>query len=179
MKRGTGPRRPHGAALRGARGFTLLELLVAITILALIAVFSWRGLDQVVRTREVLAQQQAVLDAGQRLFARLARDINRARAVEVDASGRVVFSVPVPGQAARVTLVEYVLSDGRLLRRDAGGLGDEVVIDAGVEAWLGAVRLADGGWGATPQQAPPASGLRVMVRLAGVGTLQRVFLLRE
>src|SRR5260363_339284 len=34
-----------------AQGFTLIELLVAIAILALVAVLSWRGLDQILRAR--------------------------------------------------------------------------------------------------------------------------------
>ena len=162
-----------------ARGFTLIELLVAITILALIAVFSWRGLDQVVRTRDALAHSQALLDASQRLFVRLARDINRARDVRADAAGRVVFGLPVPGQQARLTAIEYLLADGRLLRRDPAGAGDEVLIDAGVLGWLAEVRLEDGSWGASPDKAAPASGLRVTVRLGEAGDLQRVFLLRE
>src|ERR1700742_827676 len=36
------------------RGFTLIELLVAIAILAVIAVLSWRGLDQIIRGRQTI-----------------------------------------------------------------------------------------------------------------------------
>ncbi|MEF1435563.1 prepilin-type N-terminal cleavage/methylation domain-containing protein, partial [Neisseria gonorrhoeae] len=38
----------------GARGFTLIELLVAIAIMAVIAVLSWRGLDQIIRGRQTI-----------------------------------------------------------------------------------------------------------------------------
>lgn len=38
--------------MRRARGFTLVELLVALFALALLAALSWRGLDGMMRTRE-------------------------------------------------------------------------------------------------------------------------------
>jgi general secretion pathway protein J len=39
--------------MKRARGFTLVELLVALFALALLAVLSWRGLDGMMRAREV------------------------------------------------------------------------------------------------------------------------------
>ena len=39
-------------AVRRARGFTLVELLVSLFILALLAGLSWRGVDGIVRTRD-------------------------------------------------------------------------------------------------------------------------------
>jgi len=39
------------------RGFTLVELLVAITILAIVATLGWRGLDGIVRARIALNAQ--------------------------------------------------------------------------------------------------------------------------
>jgi general secretion pathway protein J len=47
-----------------ARGFTLVELLVAIAALALLAIMSWRGLDGMIRTQQATreqGEQQAVL----------------------------------------------------------------------------------------------------------------------
>ena len=41
----------------GGRGFTLVELLVAISILAIVAVLGWRGLDGIVRARVALTAQ--------------------------------------------------------------------------------------------------------------------------
>ena len=37
---------------RSARGFTLLELLVAVALLGVLAVLSWRGMDSVLRGRD-------------------------------------------------------------------------------------------------------------------------------
>jgi general secretion pathway protein J len=36
---------------RRQRGLTLIELLVAISVLAFVAVLGWRGLDSIVRAR--------------------------------------------------------------------------------------------------------------------------------
>ena len=44
---------------RRTRGFTLVELLVALFVLSLVAVLSWRGLDGMVRTQ---SQVQARAD---------------------------------------------------------------------------------------------------------------------
>lgn len=49
--------RPHSGAKPALRGFTLVELLVAITVMALIAIMSWRGIDGMVRTQEATRQR--------------------------------------------------------------------------------------------------------------------------
>ncbi|MEJ7928822.1 prepilin-type N-terminal cleavage/methylation domain-containing protein [Ramlibacter sp. AN1015] len=70
-------RRPAPRRRTAARGFTLVELLVALFVLSLVAILSWRGLDGMVRTQSqtqqraddvlalqvALAQWQADLDA--------------------------------------------------------------------------------------------------------------------
>ncbi|WP_436133215.1 PulJ/GspJ family protein [Acidovorax sp. LjRoot129] len=42
---------------RGARGFTLVELLLAIAVMSLLAILSWRGLDGMVRAQEITRQR--------------------------------------------------------------------------------------------------------------------------
>lgn len=37
-----------------AQGFTLVELMVAIAVMALLALVSWRGLDSMVRSQETI-----------------------------------------------------------------------------------------------------------------------------
>src|SRR5690606_41154958 len=44
--------RPVMRACRRTAGFTLLELLVAVALMAILAVLSWRGLDSVLASRE-------------------------------------------------------------------------------------------------------------------------------
>ena len=45
------------SALRAARGFTLVELLLAIAVMSLLAILSWRGLDGMVRAQEITRQR--------------------------------------------------------------------------------------------------------------------------
>jgi general secretion pathway protein J len=61
-----------------ARGFTLLELLIAISLMAVLAVLSWRGLDSVLATRERLV---AVTDETRALsvtFSQMGDDLRRS-----------------------------------------------------------------------------------------------------
>lgn len=56
------------------RGFTLIELLVAISILAIVAVLGWRGLDSIVRSRDVLTADLENTRGLQLTFAQLQND---------------------------------------------------------------------------------------------------------
>lgn len=47
-----GPRAPRGGLL-ALRGFTLVEVLVALVVMAVLAGLAWRGLDGIVRSREI------------------------------------------------------------------------------------------------------------------------------
>ncbi|WP_454723545.1 MULTISPECIES: PulJ/GspJ family protein [Cupriavidus] len=58
----------------GARGFTLLEMLVAITLLAVIAVIAWRGLDAMTRSRERLTDHDQRLDTLKLLYGQFQSD---------------------------------------------------------------------------------------------------------
>ena len=148
----TPPRAPSIA--RRHAGFTLLELIVAASILALIAVFSWRGLDTLLREREAIASSQEAIDVMQRSFARIERDAMLARDAQIDDSGALRL---VAGNSA----VEYRFVNGALTR-----IADEaaapMVLQGGIaklviEAWTAG---AKGGWVrvkglATEPLAPP------------------------
>jgi len=58
-------------------GFTLIELLVAISILAIVAVLGWRGLDSIVRSREVLTSELDQTRGLQLTFAQLQSDCSQ------------------------------------------------------------------------------------------------------
>ncbi|WP_345812392.1 prepilin-type N-terminal cleavage/methylation domain-containing protein [Paraburkholderia sp. PREW-6R] len=121
----------------GARGFTLIELLVAIAIMAVIAVLSWRGLDQIIRGRQTITN--AMED--ERVFAQLFDQlrIDARHAATDDESGQAAVSISgsvlqivremmLPGTAPRLQVVRYRISDGRVIRYASPPLGnlDEV-----------------------------------------------------
>ncbi|MGI9026678.1 MAG: PulJ/GspJ family protein [Burkholderiaceae bacterium] len=124
-----------------AAGFTLLELIVAASILALIAVFSWRGLDTLLRERDAIASSQETIDVMQRSFARIERDAMLARDAEIDDSGALRL---VSGNAA----VEYRVVDGALTRATEGASAP-MVLQSGIaklviEAWTAGAK--GGAW---------------------------------
>jgi general secretion pathway protein J len=67
-------------AIRAApcRGFTLLELLVAISILATVSLIAWRGLDTLVHTRARLEPEGEQVRALLTTFGQLDRDTAQA-----------------------------------------------------------------------------------------------------
>jgi len=154
-------------SLRSQRGFTLLELIVAAGIMALIAVFSWRGLDTLIREREAIAASQAAIDAYQRSFARLERDALLASDIELDESGTMrLLAGDASPDGSGATTVEYRLVNGTLTRAVAGvDAAPRVVLDGvatlTMEAWQPV--QGGGGWvrakaAAPPPPAPPPPG---------------------
>src|SRR5579864_8219281 len=63
-----------GERKRRVRGFTLVEMIVAISILALVAVLGWRGLDGIVRARVALTAELEQTRGMQLTFAQLQSD---------------------------------------------------------------------------------------------------------
>lgn len=118
-------------------GFTLLELLVALSIFAIMAVMAYAGLQAVLRTREHTDEAAKRLNDLQTAFMFLQSDIEQSTGRSV----RDVLGDPVPAMEGasgtqpflqltravggrypgleRVGLqrVEYALVDGRLVRR--------------------------------------------------------------
>ena len=122
------------ATARTAHGFTLLELIVAAGLLALMAVFAWRGLDSLVRERDALTSAQDGIDAMQRSFARLERDAMLARDAQLDGSGALRL---VSADAT----VDYRLDGNNLVRLVDGVDAAPVALQGGlarlvVEAWV-------------------------------------------
>lgn len=105
-------RRNHSAG-----GFTLIELLVAIGILAMVAVLGWRGLDSIMRSREVLTGQA---HQGQAVIFR--RQVQAA----IQQGIALAASEQEPQQLQVVT---YRLRGGVLTRRESNGTRDLAVLD--------------------------------------------------
>lgn len=60
---------------RGSKGFTLLEMVVAIGIFAIIAAISYSGLNQFIDTRETIESRNGKLAALQMTMTLMARDV--------------------------------------------------------------------------------------------------------
>jgi general secretion pathway protein J len=58
-----------------ARGFTLIEVLVALVVMATMAVMSWRGIDALTRSREVAQQRLAQTERLQTVLAQWETDL--------------------------------------------------------------------------------------------------------
>jgi len=121
----------HAHPCRRAGGFTLLELLVAITVLSLVSLIAWRGLDSLVHTRERLQPEADEVRELLVAFGQIERDLAQvvntafvplATAPLVARSGTpaafemVRMAPATEGAASAVQLVIYELRDGSLLR---------------------------------------------------------------
>jgi general secretion pathway protein J len=167
-------------------GLTLVELLVAISVLAFVAVLGWRGLDGIVRARVALTDDLEQTRGMQLAFAQLQNDCAHI----VNASnmpGRVplvidqdrlllIRTVFADNQPSRLQVVTYRVRNGVLTRQESAATRDlnelddllagaardadktqEVTLQSGVHAMT--MRLWDGnGWREPNVNAEPASG---------------------
>jgi len=128
---------PH--ALR-QHGLTLIELLVAISVLAVVAVLGWRGLDGIVRARVALNAELEQTRGMQLTFAQMqsdcanmvSRDVLAARsAISIDQNQlRLIRTVYAEGQPTRLEVVTYRLANQSLTRRESIATRDLNELDA-------------------------------------------------
>ncbi|MEI6002352.1 prepilin-type N-terminal cleavage/methylation domain-containing protein [Paraburkholderia bengalensis] len=137
---------------RTAAGFTLIELLVAIAILAVIAVLSWRGLDQIIRGRQTITNAMEDERVFAQFFDQMRIDVRNAAsddeagepAVAVNGNAlQIVRYLNRPG-APRIVVVRYRIIEGRVIRYASPPLAN-----------IGEVRRALGGgegegWSSVP-----------------------------
>jgi general secretion pathway protein J len=67
--------RPSEAAVRRARGFTLVEVLVALFVMALMAGMAWQGVDGIARARDTSQARLDVLLRAQTVMAQWEQDL--------------------------------------------------------------------------------------------------------
>src|SRR6476469_8766578 len=110
-------------------GLTLIELLIAITVLAVVAVLGWRGLDSIVRSRIALSADMERTRGVQLAFAQLERDCaniispemfpNRLPLVAEQQRLVLIRKVFTENQPVRVQVVVYRVRNGVLSRRES------------------------------------------------------------
>jgi len=113
-------------------GFTLLELVIAIALFALLGLAGWRLFDGVVRTRQGIAQHERDLRSLQRAVGVIERDAWQAVSGSVElAQGdlrlqRSHWRNPLDLPRSERQTVQYRL-EGRALWRDSRGEGTSVL----------------------------------------------------
>jgi general secretion pathway protein J len=142
-----------------APGFTLVELLVAIGILAMVAVLGWRGLDGIVRARVALTAQLEQTRGMQLAFAQMQSDcehladgalLNRRQNLTADSARlTLVRTVFAENEPSRLQVVAYRIVDGVLTRSESRATRDLAVLDTLWQAALGQAGASAGDGGAS------------------------------
>ncbi len=152
---------------RAASGFTLVELLIAISLMAVLAVLGWRGLDSVLSSRERIVEASDSLRALSVAFHQLDEDLRlswpvRLRKLSVAPIG---FGVDQAGADPALQLVREQASElaparlQRVVYRIRSG-----VLERGFAQWV------DAASGAADE--PAARAYTWQPLLAGVTALQ-------
>lgn len=132
MKGARGPRRRSG-------GFTLLEILIAATLMALTAVLCWRGLDSVLLARDRIVTASDDLRSMAIAIAQLEDDVRRAapvRLTRVEAPG---LAFAIVGERASPVLEVLRQTGGAgepaRLQRVVWRVRDDGVLERGFAPW--------------------------------------------
>lgn len=176
---------------RTPAGFTLIEMVIAITILAIIALISYRSLDGIIRGQHRLAESLEETRAIDRLFEQL--DMDFGEAVRDDDLGepavvfgdddlRIVRTLRDAGKPTRWQVVRYRVENGTLMREASAPLNDRGATREALKNEL-PERLAlvehtstlrVRGWSRQGWQASSADAARPASAVAVPGMLQRM-----
>lgn len=132
------------------RGLTMVELLVAISVLGFVAILGWRGLDSIVRARIILNSDLEQTRGVQLAFAQLQSDCAhlaspsalQGRMPIAIEQGRLILvrTVFADNQPSRLQVITYGVVDGMLARRESAVTRDLRELDT---LWLAAANDTD------------------------------------
>ncbi len=132
------------------KGLTLVELLVAISVLGFVAVLGWRGLDSIVRARIALTSDLEQTRGMQLAFAQMQSDCahlvspailpNRVPLAVEQGRLTLVRTVFADNQPSRLQVITYRVKDGVLTRRESAATRDLRELDS---LWLAAANDTD------------------------------------
>jgi len=110
-------------------GLTLVELLVAISILGIVAVMGWRGLDSIIRSRAALNKELEQTRGMQLAFAQLQSDCahlanntllpSRPAINVLPNKLTLIRSIYAENQPTRLQVISYRVRDNRLTRTES------------------------------------------------------------
>lgn len=193
------------ASSKSPRGMTLVELLVAMTMMAFVAVLGWRGLDSITRARISLNAELAQTRGLQLAFAQMQTDcmnvvnpaeIDGRQALEIDQTRITLIRRTQPdAQPGALQRVTYRLRDGSLTREESPPTRDlvrlnqyqqlaqssassEVRLQSGVQSMQSRVWADDGrGWRTmgSVDSRMPTSRAALMNPQAGTTSTQMVW----
>ncbi len=134
---------------RRTGGFTLVELLLAIGVMAVLAGLSWRGIDSMVRSRDITEERSAQVLALQAGLAQWVADLDATeptgQVAPIDWDGQVLRLTrrAPPSEAASLRVVAWSrrvdAQGGQWLRWESGPVSDRTQL---LEAWAQAARWA-------------------------------------
>lgn len=175
---------------RRATGMTLIEVLVAMSVLAILSVLGYRAFGALLIARERLMETSGQWIDLARLFRRVGRDLARlpplgtpdnAAALQLDGAPgrqRLTLTVFSPDGADALERIRYDAAAGLGWRSSRAGDTLYPLLPAGVRVqWR--LLLEDGRW----RQDWPADGsrphaLQLQVEAAGIGRVSRLWSLR-
>jgi len=157
-------------SVTGQWGLTLVELLVAISVLGFVAVLGWRGLDSIVRARIALTSDLEQTRGMQLAFAQLQSDCahladtsalpNRIPLSISHGQLTLVRTVFADNQPSRLQVISYKVRDGVLTRSESAATRDLRELDT---HWHTAINNTDTGQAVTLQSDVAAMTMRLWI----------------
>jgi general secretion pathway protein J len=110
---------------KSQQGFTLIEVMVAIMLMAVVSLIAWRGLDSVTRADQHLQASTEQTEALLRAVNQLQRDLSLRASVELSAPGNTEDDTAKPAGLAAVSVRSSDSKGFRLdIIRSAPAAGD-------------------------------------------------------